>query len=241
MLRAFYVFTIAFFGDSNFFMVGRVEVGMGFVDLTDKDDNGYCCVNARGCKVLVSTNVTMQAVGGKLGRTNVDVRVVHTMFIARSRTSRVGTMNKLNRGLGVPVCAATQVRRNVGQDCYVARGLCSSIHCLRGRRPVRLRSFRVRSFRMPRSNASGINCYVRVSKGIFIFLASLNRVAPATTRCVEGTGCLVLRTGCSRRVLHVNACPRCLGRQVADHAKRVDGVTATRFLSRGVARRLRCV
>lgn len=211
------------------------------MDLTDKDDNGYCFLKASECNVLISTNVNVHAVGGALGRLKVKLSVVQTMFVARSRTSRVGTMKRLKRGFKVPICSAPRMRTKVGGDCYVARGLSAYMRCLRGNRAVRLRSFTVATFRMPRSKASGMNCYVGVSNGVFSFLASLKRVAPATTRCVYGTGCLMLRTGCSRRVLGVKPCPRCLGRHVTKPGKRVDGHRATSFLTRGVGRDLGCV
>ncbi len=216
-------------------------VGLGFVDLTDNDDNGYFCFNYSGCKFLVSTKVPIHAVGTTLGRTNLDFRRVVKIFIARSRTSRVGSLKALNRGCGVPVCTAHTARVNVGGGCYVARGLMSYVHCVRGRSALRFHSFHVAPFRIPRSDDSGMNCLVRFRRGIFYLVASVKRVASAMSSCVTQTRCLIVRTGCSRRVLTRKPCPRCLGRHVTKPDKRLDGGATTLFLTGGVARRLGCV
>lgn len=209
----------------------RVGVGLSFLDLTDKDDKGYCCLKAPRFNILVSTNVNVHAVGGILGSGTVSFSGVITILVARSRTSRVGAMNYLKRGRYVPICAARTIRQKVDGDHCIRRALIDSHGIVRGRIPFVVHSFHVATFRIPRSDASGINCCVRCKSRGFALTASINRVARAMDGCVNVTGRLVVRTGCSRRVLRFNACPTFLGRHMTDPAKRLDGHRTTRFLT----------
>ncbi len=212
---------------------------LGFVYLNDKDDNGDCFLCSRGCKVLVSTKIKVQALGGRFVTGKLSLDRVDTVLVARSRTSRVGTINDLTGRLRVPMCTARLIRSKVEHGCYIGPGLGTScIYRVRGRGAFYLSRFRVAPFGIPRSDASGIKCDVYCGKIGLYLVASTKRKARHFKACVSGTGCLILRTGRSRSVLVVKPCPTCLGKEVDNRGKRLDGGTTTALLARRTARQL---
>lgn len=210
-----------------------VAVGvLGFVSFNDKDDNGDCCLCARASSLLVSMNMNVEALGGRFRGCKLHFRSIRRVLVARSRTSRMGSIKDLDASCRLPMCTAHGIRTNVRHGCYIQGGVIPGrTRVVRGNIPFLINRFEIAPFKIPRSDASGINCFIRRRNIAFYLVASIKRVARRVRRFVNGTGCLILRSGCDIRVLRAKGCPRCLGSEVLKPGNRLDGSRYTRTLT----------